>query len=166
MAHARKSIMPILRLLCILLSLYSLPAFAAEWATLAHAKGRVFEIDRSSILNADNGAKVAWGRVVLSDAETGAAGYTALRALNRYDCRQQSFSTVKRIYDDADGVEIREEKIDAPVSVPIKPGSMDDRFYQEVCRPVSLEQLRDIATSAQRNAASAGSVKSGSAPKQ
>jgi len=154
-------------MLCILISFYSLPAFAAEWVTLERTKGRLFEIDRSSILNADSGTKVAWARVVLSDAETGAAGYKTLRALNRYDCRQQSFSTVKRIYDNADGVEIREEKIDTPVSVPIKPGSLDDRFYQEVCRPASLEQLRNIATSAQRNAAIASrGSKLGSEPKQ
>lgn len=31
-----------------------------------------------------------------------AAGYMTVKALNRYDCRNQTFATIKRVYLDAD----------------------------------------------------------------
>ena len=51
---------------------------AADWQTVASDKKRTIELDRASILQSDPGTKVAWGRIVLSDAEAATAGYAAV----------------------------------------------------------------------------------------
>ena len=53
-------------------------ALAADWQTVVSDKKRTIELDRASILQSDPGTKVAWGRIVLSDAEAATAGYAAV----------------------------------------------------------------------------------------
>lgn len=131
-----------------LLMLAASSAWGSDWATVSTEKGRRIELDRASVLMSDAGTRVAWGRVTLSDGEADAAGYKMVKALNRYDCRSQTFITVKRAYLDASGLTLREEKAATDRPIAIQPGTLDDRFYRAVCKPATLDQLRQVAQSA------------------
>lgn len=124
-------------------------ALAADWFHIARDKGRVIDLDRDSVLASDAGTKVAWGRIVLTDEEVESAGYKTIKALNRYDCRSQTFLTVKRVYLDSKGLTVREEPAGTQKPIAIQPGTLDDRFYKEVCKPASLQQLAKIADAAE-----------------
>lgn len=142
-------------LLFLLLAL-SLQASAADWFSVAKDKLRVVEIDRASVMDSDAGTKVAWGRIVLSDTQAEKAGFKQIRALNRYDCRNRSFLLVKRAYFSADEVLLREENLSATTATPVRPGSVDERFFNAVCPPPPKPKtinLHDIAREAERAAA-------------
>ncbi len=110
-------------------------ALAADWQTVASDKKRTIELDRASILQSDPGTKVAWGRIVLSEAEAATAGYMAVKALNRYDCRNQTFATIKRVYLDADSAVLKDEKVKVEKDMPVAPGSVDEKLWRDVCKP-------------------------------
>jgi len=129
---------------------------AADWVEIVAGKERSVEIDRASILQSDPGTKVAWGRIVMSDAEAGDAGYKSVKALNRYDCRAATFSTIKRVYLDAEQRVIREERIVGPKVFSVTSGSIDERLFREVCQPPSVDRLADIAEQAAEAARQAG----------
>ncbi|GAB2904426.1 hypothetical protein GCM10027046_37460 [Uliginosibacterium flavum] len=142
---------------CLQLGL-TLPAQAADWVSVANDRLRTVEIDRASVMDSDGGSKVAWGRIVLSDAQAEKSGYKSVRALNRYDCRNRSFTIVKRVYLSADDRPLREEAIDAVAASPVRPGTVDERFFNTVCpQPPAPKavNLRDIAREAGRRAAEA-----------
>ncbi|MEC5398426.1 carbonic anhydrase [Uliginosibacterium sp. H1] len=122
-----------------LLAALALPANAADWLTVARDRLRVVELDTASITAAENDTKVAWGRIVLSDAEARNAGYKMVRAMNRYDCRNSSFVIVKRVYLADDSTTLREEQVDAKESLRVRPGTVDDRFFNEVCKPATAK---------------------------
>lgn len=133
----------------------ALPASAAQWVTISRDKGRQVEVDRSSVLVSDAGAKVAWGRILLSGSEASSLGYSSVKSLNRYDCRKKTFASVRRIFFDESGAPIREEELSGSAPIPIPPGSINDTIYKEVCQPASFEQLRALAgTAAERAEAS------------
>ena len=120
-------------------------AQAADWLTVASDRVRRVELDRGSILPSEAGTKVAWGRIVLSNEQAKAYGYRTVRALNRYDCRSHSFMIVKRVYLSDDETTLREDKIDASMPITVKTGTVDDRFFNEVCKPPTLTDLRNTA---------------------
>lgn len=132
------------------------PAHAADWLVVARDKVRRVELDRSTVMPSDQGARVAWGRIVLSDEEATRSGFATLRVLNRYDCRRAAFTMVKRVYLSADERTLREERVDAAQAAPVRRGTVDERFYQEVCRPPQAGTLRDIALEAAARAEVAG----------
>ncbi len=123
-------------------------AAAADWVEIVAGKERSVEIDRASILQSDPGTKVAWGRIVIGDAEVEGAGYQSVKALNRYDCRAATFSTIKRVYLDAEQRVIREERIVEPKVFGVAPGSIDERLFREVCQPPSADKLATLAEKA------------------
>lgn len=129
---------------------------AAEWLAVASDHMRTVEIDRSSVMASDGGTKVAWGRIVLSDAQAEKAGYKSVRALNRYDCTNRSFTIVKRVYLSSDDLILREERIDSDRATPVRPGTVDERFFQTVCPQPKPVNLRDVAREASRRAKEAG----------
>ena len=57
-------------------------ALAADWQLVLSDRNRRVEIDRGSILSSDAGAKISWGRVVLTSEEASASGYAMIKALN------------------------------------------------------------------------------------
>lgn len=130
----------------------STSALAADWQTIASDKKRTIELDRASILQSDPGTKVAWGRIVLSEAEAGTAGYTTVKALNRYDCRSQTFATIKRVYLDADSAVIKDEKVKVEKDMPVAAGSVDEKLWRDVCKPAGgvadISQLAKTASKA------------------
>lgn len=69
----------------VLTSLSAAPARAQDsgWETVVRDRSRQVQIDRGSIMESDNGAKVAWARVVMTPAEAATQGYTTIQALNR-----------------------------------------------------------------------------------
>ncbi|NTV09642.1 MAG: carbonic anhydrase family protein [Zoogloea sp.] len=142
-----------MRTLAALLALAgALPALAADWHTIAADKQRKIEVDRNSILPSDNGTKIAWGRIVLSDAAAGEAGYATVKALNRYDCAKRSFTTVKRVFLDGDAIMVKEELVRNEKAVSVAAGSLDERLWNEVCRPPSAKDLAKVAEEAGRAA--------------
>jgi len=147
------------RLLPVALLCAAFPAIAADWAEVSREQGRVVELDRASVLVSDAGTKVAWGRVTLSKGEAASAGYSAIHVLNRYDCRSQTFITIKRVYQDAGGLTLREEAAASQAPMRIQPNSLDDRFYKQVCKPTSLSQLGRVADAAAGRAEQAGNLR-------
>jgi carbonic anhydrase len=111
-------------------------------------RNRQVEIDRSSIFDSDRGTKVSWARVVLTPEEAKSAGYATIKALNRYDCVNRSFLTVKRVYLDGSEQIIREEAVAEQTPMLVARNSVDERLWREVCRPPSSKDLEKVADEA------------------
>ncbi len=131
-------------------------AFAADsWEVVVRDRDRVVELDRSSIIQSDGGTKVAWGRIVLTPEEAARTGYATIKALNRYDCYNRSFFTIKRVYLDSRQVVLREEAVidQSPILVARK--GVDERLWSEVCRPPTTSELQKVAAEAGKSAETA-----------
>ncbi|WP_345792916.1 surface-adhesin E family protein [Thauera sp. JM12B12] len=144
--------MPLLRplLVALLLAQTGAVAFAADWQLVLSDRNRRVEIDRSSILSSDAGTKISWGRVVLTSDEAKASGYAMIKALNRYDCRNRSFVTIKRVYVDAEDNIVREEPVPDQSPLTVARNSVDERMWREVCDPPSAADLQKLASEAAR----------------
>lgn len=130
---------------------------AADWQMIASDKKRTIELDRASILQSDPGTKVAWGRIVLAESEAETAGYTTVKALNRYDCRNQTFATIKRVYLDADSTVVKDEKVKVEKDMPVAAGSVDEKLWRDVCKPAggAPKDISQLAMSASKAAQAA-----------
>ena len=137
-----------LRCLLAALMLASAPALAEPWEVIVKDRDRQVEIDRSSVIQSDSGSKVAWGRIVLSPERAAEEGYAAVKALNRFDCYNRSFYTVKRVYLDARQLVLREENVIDQRPILAVRNTVDDRLWREVCRPASANDLRHVAREA------------------
>lgn len=124
------------------------PVVAADWQVVVRDRNRQVEIDRSSIFDSDRGTKVSWARVVLTSEEAKSAGYATIKALNRYDCINRSFLTVKRVYMDASGQIVREESAGEQAPMLVARNSVDERLWREVCRPPTTKDLEQVADEA------------------
>lgn len=131
------------------------PVCAADWQLVLSDRNRRVEIDRASIFASDRGTKVSWGRVVLTREEAASAGYRTIKALNRYDCRNRSFVTVRRAYLDAAENLVREERVADQTPITVARNSVDERMWREVCDPPSAAELQKVADEAARLAAGA-----------
>ncbi len=138
-------------------------ALAADWQLVLSDRNRRVEIDRSSILSSDAGTKISWGRVVLTSEEAKASGYAMIKALNRYDCRNRAFVTVKRVYVDKDDNIVREESVPDQTPLAVARNSVDERMWREVCNPPSAADLQKLASEAAKLAAAPASAAAGSA---
>jgi len=127
-------------------------ALADDWAVVMRDAERRVEIDRSTIIQSDGGTRVAWGRVVMSPKEAAKVGYTTVKALNRYDCVNRAFFTLKRVYLDADNLVLREETVVDQSLMMVARNSVDERMWREVCRPPSVQDLAKVAEQANRAA--------------
>jgi carbonic anhydrase len=127
---------------------------AADWQMIASDKKRTIELDRASILQSDPGTKVAWGRIVLAESEAETAGYTTVKALNRYDCRNQTFATIKRVYLDADSTVVKDEKVKVEKDMPVAAGSVDEKLWRDVCKPAGggAKDISQLAMNASKAA--------------
>ncbi|AYH45348.1 surface-adhesin E family protein [Azoarcus sp. DN11] len=136
-------------ILCALLAILLLPAGAAcaepAWDVVVRDRERIVEIDRSSVIQSDGGEKVAWGRIVLSPERAAIEGFASVKALNRYDCYNRSFFTLKRVYMDDRHVVLREESGLDERPVLAARNSVDERLWQEVCKPPSASDLKKVA---------------------
>ena len=137
-------------LLALLLAHLAGAACAADWQLVLSDRDRRIEIDRASILRSDAGTKISWGRVVLSSEEARRSGYAMIKALNRYDCRNRTFATVKRVYVDAEDSIMREEPVSAEAPIAVARNTVDERMWREVCDPPSAVELQKLAADAAR----------------
>jgi len=128
-------------------------------------RNRRVEIDRASILASDAGTKVSWGRVVLTNQEAAAAGYATIKALNRYDCQNRTFITIKRVYLDSSEHLVREESVSDQTPLRVTANSVDERMWREVCNPPTAADLQKVASEVQKLAA-AVQAPGGAAPTQ
>ncbi|WP_026224804.1 carbonic anhydrase [Methyloversatilis thermotolerans] len=128
---------------------------AADWHTISTERGKKIEIDRDSVLRAEGGKKVAWGRLVLGDADAEKTGYAMVQALNRYDCQSLRFATIKRVYLDANQRILREERTGSDAEIALLPGTLDEKLFREVCQPPAAEELKQVAEQAGRAARTA-----------
>ncbi len=138
-------------------------ALAADWQLVLSDRNRRVEIDRGSILSSDAGAKISWGRVVLTSDEASASGYAMIKALNRYDCRNRTFVTVKRVYVDKDDNIVREEAVPDQTPLTVARNSVDERMWREVCNPPSAADLQKLASEAAKLAAAPAGAAAGAA---
>lgn len=138
-----------------------LTTFAVDdWVTVSRDGSREIQIDRSSVILSDAGTKVAWARLMLSPEEAARAGYTAVMALNRYDCLNRGFVTIRRRYVDERSVVVREDEVRDQTMRPVTRGGVDDRLWREICRPPSAGDLSSLADEAERLAAALESLPS------
>lgn len=89
-------------------------ALAADWQAVATAGGERVEIDKTRIMRSGPGRTVAWTRLLLGRELKDAGGsYTAVQAMNRYECEAGTFATLRRVYMNGD-LAVREERISSP----------------------------------------------------
>lgn len=136
----------------------------ADWQLVASEQGKRVEIDRASIVNGEGGKETtARGRIVLDkaivDPKT-SSSYRIIEVMNRYDCAERMYSTLKRSYFKEDGVLVRQEEVRVPFDMPVRSGTPDDKLLREVCRPKSGAASLALANkTAERVSAAAGALR-------
>jgi len=147
-------------LLLAVISLSALPVAAAQWQPVASANGERVDIDKSRIQRTAQGHTTAWTRLLFGREMTdGSGSYTAVQAMNRYDCEARRFVTVKRVFlggSSGDRV-VREENVASPREMPAEPGSVDDRLLTEACRLRTVGEAHRVAEAAAQLATEARS---------
>ncbi|MFA7268176.1 MAG: carbonic anhydrase family protein [Sterolibacterium sp.] len=109
---------------------------AANWQPIASNGAERVEIDRARIAKVGNGKMLAWSRLIFGrDLQIGDSqlNYSAVEALNRYDCANRRFATVKRVYLHG-GKAVKQESVDPPVDMQADAGSVDDKLLGEACK--------------------------------
>jgi len=122
---------------------------AADWRSIASDGEEHVEIDKARIARVGGGKTMAWSRLVLGrelkvdDGQT----YSAVEALNRYNCEKRSFATVKRVYLQ-DGKPVKQESIATPKEMQAAPDSIDDKLLVEACKFRTVGEMQKIAKAA------------------
>ncbi|MCK9283029.1 MAG: carbonic anhydrase family protein [Rhodocyclaceae bacterium] len=119
-------------------------AHAADWQKIAVGRGEKMEIDGARISSAQDGRMLAWSRLLLkqeaTDAESGAR-YTAVEALNSYDCANARFATLKRLYMQGEKL-VRVEPVLSPREMAVGQGGIDAALLSQVCASRPVQQVR------------------------
>ena len=151
--------------LILLLIVGAAPALVrADWQLVASEHGKRVEIDRASIVSGEAGKETtARGRIVLDkaivDPKT-SSSYRIIEVMNRYDCAERMYSTLKRSYFKEDGALVRQEEVRVPFDMPVRSGTPDDKLLREVCRPKSgTASLAQASKTAERVSAAAGALR-------
>ncbi len=122
---------------------------SSQWQAVATSSGSTVEIDKNRISRLKNGKTAAWTRLSLDhpllDFEN-RVRYTAVQALNYYDCAQGSFATQQRTYL-LDGRAVKSEKVKGP-HIAVQSDSLDARLLQEACKPRTVGEMQQTATRA------------------
>ena len=111
-------------------------SFAANWQPIANNGTERVEIDKARVAHVSNGKMLAWSRLVFGrDVLIGDSqlSYSAVEALNRYDCDSRRFATIKRVYLYG-GKAVRQESVESPVEMQATADSVDDKLLTEACR--------------------------------
>ena len=124
---------------------------AADWAPVAAVNGERIELDQSRVTRQGGGKTSAWSRIALERDFIDEYGmrYTAIEALNRYDCEKHSLTTVKRVYR-RDGKLVREETVAAPRELAVVAGSADAKLLAEACKARSVGAAQQVGETAPR----------------
>jgi carbonic anhydrase len=127
----------------------------ATWQTvLAASPGSTdehIEVDKSRIERGFGTAK-AWSRISLGREVADISGaYNAIEALNSYDCEKRLFTTQRRVYF-KDATVIREEAAVRQKANTVQVGSIDERLFNEACKPRTVSAAVQTAELAGRAA--------------
>ena len=130
------------------LAALSLPAaYASNWRSVAGDATEYVEIDKDRIARVADGKTLAWSRLTLGrEMQAGTSRYSAVEALNRYDCVSHHFTTIKRVYLQG-GKPVKEETVDSPKELEAAPDSIDEKLLSEACKPRNLAETRKFAES-------------------
>jgi len=140
-------------LTCLLLAFPALPSLAApppaqSWQLIDKRNGERISLDKTRISRLPNGNTAAWSRLSLGfdipDSHSGVR-YTTIEALNSYDCSKREYMTLKRVYVDAKGRSVREEKVASPRNVSIESGSFEEKLLPHVCKPRAVGEMKEVA---------------------
>lgn len=128
-----------------------------RWETVMRDRDRQVQLNRGTVIDAGDGVKVAWARIVFDERRQAADGgretaYASIRALNRYDCKARTFVTVKREYLGPDLLIAKEERPPAQTPQTLRPGSVDERLWREVCGPATVNELQRVVREADKAA--------------
>jgi len=138
------------RIFAILAALAALSPYsghAANWRPVAGDATEYVEIDKDRIARIADGKTLAWSRLVLGrELQIGNSSYSAVEALNRYDCARHRFITLKRIYFQG-GKSVRQETVDSPKELEAAPDSVDDKLLGEACKPRNAGEVKKLAES-------------------
>lgn len=127
---------------------------AANWQPIASNGTERVEIDKARIARVGNGKMLAWSRLSFGrDVQIGDSqdSYSAVEALNRYDCENHRFATIKRVYLYG-GKGIKQESIDNPVEIQASADSVDAKLLGEACRRRPGAELQAQAESSSAEA--------------
>lgn len=138
----------IIAILAALAALFPAAGHGANWRAVAGDASESVEIDNDRIARIADGKTLAWSRLVLRrELEIGASRYSAVEALNRYDCANHRFTTLKRVYLRG-GKPVKQESIDSPKELEAAPDSVDQRLLDVACKPRNPSEIRRLAGSA------------------
>jgi carbonic anhydrase len=133
-------------------ALVPVAAWPADWQPVAVSGNERVEIDKARIVRTAPGHTTAWTRLVLGREVADAGGsYSAVQAMNRYDCQAGTFATVRRVYMKAANM-VREEAISSPKSMTAAAGSVEERLLKEACRLRTVGDAQQVADAAARAA--------------
>jgi carbonic anhydrase len=139
-------------------------AIAANWQPVAVAGGERVEIDKARIMRFATGKTVAWTRLILGRELADAGGsYTAVQAMNRYDCENHKFATLKRVYMGGPNHDraLREETVASPKAIATVEGGADEMLLAEACKLRTVGEAHKVADAAAKVAAEAQGAKPG-----
>ncbi|MFA6311509.1 MAG: carbonic anhydrase family protein [Sterolibacterium sp.] len=146
----------IIAILAALAALFPAVGHGASWRSVAGDASESVEIDNDRIARIADGKTLAWSRLVLGrELEIGASRYSAVEALNRYDCANHRFTTLKRVYLRG-GKAVKQETIDSPRELEAAPDSVDQRLLDIACKPRNPREIKRLAESAGRSPDAAG----------
>jgi len=127
-------------------------AAAADWQSVATVNGERVEIDKARVMRTGPSVNVAWTRLVLGRELNDAGGaYTSVQAMNRYDCGNHTFATLRRIYMNGEQA-VREEKVGSPKEVSAAGGTVEGKLLAEACKPRTVGDAHRIAEAAAKAA--------------
>lgn len=128
------------------------PLLAADWRfVMADSGGERIELDRARIVR-EGPRSWAWSRISLGREVTDPNGpYNAIEALNSYDCERRQFTTQRRVYF------LGEQPVRDEAAARLKPnnipvGSIDEKLYNEACRPLRATEVARLAEAAAQRA--------------
>lgn len=135
---------------------------AAQWQSVATESGRSVDIDTARITRLPGGKTAAWTRLTLDHAVLdfeGGLRYTAVQALNHYDCTAGRFATQRRVFL-LDGRQMKTEKVSGP-PLAVQPDSLDAQVLEAVCKPRTAGEAQETA----KRAAAAAQVANAQRPR-
>ncbi|TRZ65483.1 MAG: hypothetical protein D4S02_08440, partial [Rhodocyclaceae bacterium] len=141
-------------ILAALAALFPPLGHAANWHSVAASANEYVEIDKDRIARIADGKTLAWSRLVLDrELQIGGSRYSAVEALNRYDCAKRRFTTIKRNYL-LGGKSVRQETVDSPKELEAAPDSVDHKLLSEACKPRNVGEISKLAESGAKMGAS------------
>lgn len=142
----------IIAIVAVLAAVTAQTGHTANWRPIASDGEELVEIDKARIARVGEGKTLAWSRLVLGrELQIGSSqlNYSAVEALNRYDCEKRSFTTVKRVFL-LGGKPVKREDIASPKEMQAAPDSIDDKLLVEACKLRTVGEMKKITEAADR----------------